>query len=186
LIAQKGDLGFCTPCFQPICKTPVLIACIESKDALQKSSHFLEGCTSMTSIMLADRLLAVVRQRAHRRVQSSRRVSHKPTLEFLEGRVTPTLTSFVANGALDVISSFNDPIVISPSGGNVLVDGANPGTGAAAASSITQIMIQGGPGGNTIDVRAVTPTDFTALTNISVTSGGGTDTIKANTLIPSS
>jgi len=80
----------------------------------------------MTSIMLADRLRAIVRQRAHRRVRSSRRVSHKPALEFLEGRVTPTLTSFVANGALTVISSFNDPIVISASNqGNVQVDGAD-------------------------------------------------------------
>src|SRR5208337_3136553 len=165
-------------------KLQFLIACIESKDALEKSSHFLKGCTSMTSIMLADHLRAVVRQRAHRRVRSSRRVSHKPALEFLEGRVTPTITSGVVAGVLTVSSSFNDPIVISASKGNVQVDGANPGTGAAAASTITSIVITGGPGGNTIDVRAATPTNFTNLKNISATSGGGTDLFQANTLIP--
>ena len=45
-------------------------------------------------------------------------------------------------------------------------------------------MAQGGPGSNLIDTRSVTPANFTALTNISAKSGGGTDQFYPSTSIP--
>lgn len=108
-----------------------------------------------------------------------------PSREDLENRTVLTLTSSVTAGVLTVTSTFDDPITISASsGGNVLINGADPGSGQAPASSITQVQIQGGPGANAIDVTAIAPSVFTALTGIAVNGGGGEDVFDVNPLIP--
>ncbi len=104
---------------------------------------------------------------------------------MLEGRTLLTVTSSVVDGLLTVSSTFDDPIVVSAAtNGNVQVNGADPGTGPAAASTITKVQIQGGSGPNLIDVTAIAPSVFTALTSIDVNGGGGADTFDVNPLIP--
>lgn len=132
-----------------------------------------------------------VRQLVHSFTQRSRDAQRKaraqfaPNREVLENRTVLTLTSSVVGGVLTVSSTFDDRIVISAaSGGNVQVDGADPDTGPAAASTITKIQIQGGPGPNLVDDSAIAPSVFTALTSISVNGGGGADVFDVNPLIP--
>ena len=116
----------------------------------------------------------------------SARARRRPTLEGLEGRAVPAVTSAVVGGVLSVTSDFADPIVISSAGGQVLVDGVAPQTGAAPAASIAAIRIQGGPGANLIDDTGVLPVDFPALGVVDINTGGGTgDQVQLSAAFPS-
>jgi Ca2+-binding RTX toxin-like protein len=70
------------------------------------------------------------------------------------------ITSSVSSGFLSVTSNADDGIAITCVGGNVKVNGADPGSGAAACSLIQGIFVGGGPGANTIDLNGVTQADF--------------------------
>jgi Ca2+-binding RTX toxin-like protein len=92
------------------------------------------------------------------------------------------VTSSVNNGDLVVTSDAGDPIVITDVGGNVKINGADPGTGAAASSTIDSIAVTGGPGANNIDLKAVNGTAFPALQTVTVNGGAGNDTINGSLL----
>jgi Ca2+-binding RTX toxin-like protein len=99
------------------------------------------------------------------------------------GMASATVTSAVNGGVLTVNSDANDAIAITSSGGQVKVNGENPGGGAAVASSaITSIDVSGGPGANDINLAGVNGTDFTALTSVTVDGGEGNDTINGSQL----
>ena len=83
----------------------------------------------MTRKNLSYRLRDLIRPRHNRFARGSNRAAQKFALEPLEGRVTPAINSAVSAGVLTVTSTFDDPIVISASGGAVLINGANPGRG---------------------------------------------------------
>ncbi len=101
------------------------------------------------------------------------RVRRRPALEGLEGRAVPAVTSAVVGGVLSVTSDFADPIVISSNNGQVLVNGLAPQSGAALASGLSGIKLQGGPGANLIDTTGVTTAAFTSLNYIGINTGGG-------------
>lgn len=109
--------------------------------------------------------------------RASRR--RRPVLEPLEGRRVPTVTSAVdADGVLTVSSNAADQIAIATdSGGDVTVDGSDPGTGAFPAASVTGISILGGPGANVIDFRAFDILQFPELESLTIDGGGGNDWI---------
>jgi Ca2+-binding RTX toxin-like protein len=73
------------------------------------------------------------------------------------------VTSSVSNGFLSVTSNANDTIAVTCVGGNVKVNGADPGSGAGACSVIHGISVSGGPLANTIDLSGVTQADFLNL-----------------------
>jgi Ca2+-binding RTX toxin-like protein len=96
------------------------------------------------------------------------------------GMASAAVTSTVANGALTVTSTAGDAITITAVNGEVKVNGANPGTGAAVnANTITSISVTGDGGANVIDLAGVTPLTYPAITglNVTVSGGGGGDTI---------
>ena len=95
------------------------------------------------------------------------------------GIASAAVTSNVAAGALTVTSDAADPITITAVNGQVKVNGADPGTGAVNANTITSIAVTGGPGANAIDLAGVTPTTYPGITglNVTVDGGGGNDTI---------
>lgn len=105
----------------------------------------------------------------------------KLQVEQLESRCIPTVTSSVAAGVLIVTGKAADTIVVSAAGGEVQVNGADPGSGPAAASSILKIVVSNGPGSSLDDLTNVRPTDFTALAGITVNTGPGTGIVKLNT-----
>jgi Ca2+-binding RTX toxin-like protein len=93
-----------------------------------------------------------------------------------------TVTSQVTNGDLVVSSDAGDAIVITDVGGNVKINGGDPGNGAAASATIDSIVVTGGPDANTIDLSGVNNPPFTALASITVDGGGGNDTITGTKL----
>jgi Ca2+-binding RTX toxin-like protein len=95
----------------------------------------------------------------------------------LPGVANAAVTSSVTGGALAVSSDAGDAITITCAAGNVQINGANPGTGAAACNSITSIDVQGGPGGNTIDLTGVTKALFPNITSVLADGNEGVDTI---------
>ena len=93
-------------------------------------------------------------------------------LLILAPPASAAVTSSVSNGFLSVTSNADDAIAITCVGGNVKVNGADPGSGAAACSAIHGISVNGGPLANTIDLSGVTQTDFlNAFVGISGSAG---------------
>jgi Ca2+-binding RTX toxin-like protein len=58
------------------------------------------------------------------------------------------------------MSDAGDAIAVTCVGGNVKVNGTDPGSGAAACALIQGIFVRGGPGANTIDLSGVTQAAF--------------------------
>ena len=87
--------------------------------------------------------------------------------------------SINAAGALSVSSDAGDAIDITCVGtpGNVKVNGIDPTGGPRACSAITSITVEGGPGGNSINLNGVTDELFTGLTSVTVNGNGGDDVI---------
>ena len=71
------------------------------------------------------------------------------------GIANAAVNSTVAAGALTVTSDAADPIAITSAGGNVKINGADPGTGAVASNTITSIAVTGGPA----PTRSTSPAD---------------------------
>jgi Ca2+-binding RTX toxin-like protein len=99
------------------------------------------------------------------------------------GSASAEVNSAVNGGVLTVNSTANDAITITSAGGDVKVNGGNPGGGAAVDSAdITAIDVSGGPGSNDINLAGVNGTDFTDLTSVTVDGGDGNDTINGTQL----
>ena len=103
------------------------------------------------------------------------------------GAASADVTSAVNGaGVLTVNSDANDAITITSVGGDVKVNGGNPGGGPAVPSAnITEIDVSGGPGANTINLAGVTAADFPQLadgTDVTVDGGEGNDTINGSLL----
>jgi Ca2+-binding RTX toxin-like protein len=92
------------------------------------------------------------------------------------------VTSGFSSGTLTVSSDGADDIFVACSGvgGNVLVNGANPGTGPVACSAVTTLSVGGGPGANLIDLTGVNASTFPAAANRSIDGGDGGDTIRGS------
>ena len=93
-----------------------------------------------------------------------------------------TVTSDLVANILTVSSDAADPIAVTCVGGQAKVNGADPGTGPAACSSVTGLQVFGGPGGNVIDLSGVDPTAFNFLPNVQVDAGAGDDTVTGSPL----
>jgi Ca2+-binding RTX toxin-like protein len=100
----------------------------------------------------------------------------------LPGTASAAVTSEVVNGDLLVTSDAGDAITITSTGGEVKVNGNNPGTGAADSADIDSIRVDGGPNGNAIDLTDVDAAEFPAVTSILLNGGGGEDTINGSQL----
>jgi Ca2+-binding RTX toxin-like protein len=87
------------------------------------------------------------------------------------------VTSNVTGGVLTVTSDAGDPITVTCDTLQVKINGANPGSGAAACNTITQMNVIGGPDTNTIDLNTVATTDFTTLVTVTVDGAGSNDVI---------
>lgn len=93
------------------------------------------------------------------------------------GIASAAVTSSVTAGVLSVSSDAGDAIAITSAGGDVKVNGADPGSGAVAANTITRVEVDGGPGGNAIDLTGVTKAGFPAVASVLADGNGGVDTI---------
>ncbi|HEY5311015.1 MAG TPA: hypothetical protein VIK18_00805, partial [Pirellulales bacterium] len=96
-------------------------------------------------------------------------------------------TDTFSGGTLTVNVSGAQNVTISSSGGNLLVNGANPTTGAAPASAVTTIDVNATAGNydNVFDLTGVSAaTGFTSLAAVSINTGGSYfgDQVKLGTL----
>jgi Ca2+-binding RTX toxin-like protein len=98
------------------------------------------------------------------------------------GAASAQVTSQVTNGDLIITSDAADEIVVTDVGGNVKINGGDPGNGPAASATIDSIVVTGGPGNNNIDLKGVSGTAFPALASVSVDGAGGNDTINGTLL----
>ncbi|MCH8045007.1 MAG: hypothetical protein IID44_14955 [Planctomycetes bacterium] len=90
--------------------------------------------------------------------------------------------SFTSGALVIEGTSGADTITVAAAGGDLTLNGAkvNLGSGDIAASAVTSILIQGYAGDDTIDLSAVTSTDFTGAGlngNITIYGGSGSDTL---------
>jgi Ca2+-binding RTX toxin-like protein len=97
------------------------------------------------------------------------------------GVASATVTSSVTNGDLVVSSDAGDAISITNVGGQVKVNGADPGNVPTAVTAIDSIAVTGDAGANNIDLSGVTG-DFTALASITADGRGGNDMINGSQL----
>jgi Ca2+-binding RTX toxin-like protein len=87
-------------------------------------------------------------------------------------------SNVLSGGALSVMSDADDAIAVTCEGGNVKVNGADPGSGAAACSLIHQIFVGGGPDPNTINLSGVTQAAFPNMqVAVMISGGAGADNI---------
>jgi Ca2+-binding RTX toxin-like protein len=95
------------------------------------------------------------------------------------GVASANVTASINGGVLSVSSDAGDAIDITCVGapGNVKVNGIDPTGGPAACSAVTSITVEGGPGGNSINLNGVTDELFTGLTSVTVNGNGGDDVI---------
>jgi Ca2+-binding RTX toxin-like protein len=93
------------------------------------------------------------------------------------GVASAAVNSSVAGGVLTVTSTADDAITITSAGGNVKVNGADPGGGAVASNALTRIEVEGGPGANAIDLTGVTNAGFPNVASVLADGNEGTDTI---------
>ena len=114
------------------------------------------------------------------RVSPAPKRGWRPNLEQMEDRTTPTVTSAVVAGVLTIDGTFNDTISVSNSGGQVKINGADPGSGAAAANTVTHINVTTGAGLNSVDLRNVTAAAFGNLLDFHIFGGAGQDTYRIN------
>jgi hemolysin type calcium-binding protein len=82
-----------------------------------------------------------------------------------------------ATGTLTVTSDAADGIAVTCAATQVKVNGNDPLASPLACSAVVKLVVNGGPGDNTIDLSGVTATDFTALTSSEAHGNGGNDTI---------
>jgi Ca2+-binding RTX toxin-like protein len=87
-----------------------------------------------------------------------------------------TVTASFENGRLTVSSDADDAIDVTCEGGQTKVNGQDPGS-PVPCSSVQWIDVTGGPGGNAIDLSAVSAVDFTLLYWTHVDGLGGADDI---------
>ncbi|HEX3657875.1 MAG TPA: hypothetical protein VHV55_18945, partial [Pirellulales bacterium] len=113
---------------------------------------------------------------ARRRRQRKADLRLRPLrLESLEERRLLSLTTdSFSGGVLTVDFNAADRVGITSSGGNVLVNGSSPTTGAAAVGSVTAIDITGtGNFDNTIDLSGVSAAQgFSNLATVTIAAGG--------------
>src|SRR5215203_4381554 len=115
--------------------------------------------------------------------------SSRARLGVLAGAAAAALLAFpgIANaavsstvdgaGALTVTSSAGDAIAITCASGDVKINGADPGSGAAACADITSITVTGDDAANVINLAGATTADFTDVTAVTINGAGGNDTI---------
>jgi hypothetical protein len=90
--------------------------------------------------------------------------------------LTPPVTSNVTGGVLSITAHGADAIAVTAHAGHVKVNGSDPGTGPAAANTITTIIVQAlGDFNNTVNLSSLSPADFTVLSSVSVDGGAGDD-----------
>ena len=82
-----------------------------------------------------------------------------------------------ATGTLTVTSDAADGIAITCVGTQVKVNGNDPLASPLSCSAVIKLVVNGGPGDNTINLSGVTAADFTALTSSEAHGNGGHDTI---------
>jgi Ca2+-binding RTX toxin-like protein len=102
------------------------------------------------------------RRGSRRAVRRERRIDARPAVEQLEARTLLTNSS-VAGGLLTVNLTLGDDVAVTCAAGKVKLNGANPDTGSANCSAISQIRINGGTLGNTINLSGVTQALFPGL-----------------------
>ena len=86
------------------------------------------------------------------------------------------MTSSVSGSTLSVISDGADAMAVTCSGGEVKVNGANPGTGVTLCATISFVSVEGGPGDNVINVSGV-GAGFSPFVTTGPLGGLGADTI---------
>lgn len=99
------------------------------------------------------------------------------------GGAEAAITTSFAGGVLTVTSDAADPVVITcglfipraPTD-NVAVNGLNV-TGSPLCNQVTSVVVNGGPGANTIDLGGMLATDFVALTGTTLNGGADADLI---------
>lgn len=102
----------------------------------------------------------------------------KWSLEPLESRNVPAITANFDAGILTVSGDGADDTIVIIENGGVEVIGTTIAGGPIAASAVLEIDVDGGAGGDFIDLRGVSAsTGFINLSSVSVTGGLGDDII---------
>ena len=92
------------------------------------------------------------------------------------------VTATVTAGVLQVTSDGADSIVVTCDAGEVEVNEAPPGSGAASCATIIRIDVVGGAGANEIDLSTVSRTAFPNVVDVDVHARDGADAVRGSQL----
>jgi Ca2+-binding RTX toxin-like protein len=95
----------------------------------------------------------------------------------LAASASAALTVTFSLGTLHVSSNADDAITITCVGGKVKVNAADPPGGTVDCAAVADILVQGGPGPNVIDLQGVAPATFVTLAQVDVFAGDGEDSV---------
>ena len=102
--------------------------------------------------------------------------------------VTPAaaaVTSAVEGGVLRVTSDAESDVIVvgCTHEGQVSVNGGDPDSGPATCAIITSIVVMGGPGDDTVNLRRVSAEAFSTLQTVTVDAGDGRDWITGSQVV---
>lgn len=122
---------------------------------------------------------------------------HRPLLEGLEERVTPTVYTKPLAGDFQILFTGADNITVTVNSGNVYVNGSNTGVAASSVTSLTirpAVLADNVPNStspvaatdadNVIDISAVTAASFGALNSFTVDGGGNGSAVGDSVTLP--
>ncbi len=85
----------------------------------------------------------------------------------LEPRLLLSVSATFLDEILTITSDADDSIVVSDNAGNVAVNGVDLDVaGPVASADVVTLLVNGGPGDNSIDLSGVTQAAFAALTSV--------------------
>ena len=122
--------------------------------------------------------------RARRKAATRRFPGNPQAVEILEDRALLTVTSSFDSGTGTLLIETNaaDNVTVTATGGNVKVNGIDPGQ-VVPAASVSQVNVQSqGNFRNVIDLSGMQPSDFTGIRQNSIDAGGGDDTVIGSSL----
>jgi Ca2+-binding RTX toxin-like protein len=95
------------------------------------------------------------------------------------------VTSGVEGGVLTVTSDADSDVIVvgCTDEGQVSVNGADPDSGPATCAIITSIVVMGGPGDDTVNLRRVRAGTFSTLETVTVDAGDGEDRVTGSQIV---
>lgn len=97
-----------------------------------------------------------------------------------EARAAVAVSFEAGIGRLTINLDAGSNVTVNQSAGNVRINGADPGFGVLAANTVQELVVTSDATGSIIDLAGMSLSAWSALDSVTVTTGGGTDSISGS------